>query len=109
MTVEAHLAEDYVHVNSGAAPYDRAQWLGWYEGYAREIARGDHVFEDYAVQSLQITQHEDAAYVTGVVHATGTRYGEAFVQRIRFTNMWIIEGGRWKRAGFHDASSSEKN
>lgn len=107
-TVEAHISDNYVHVNGDGAPYDRVQWLEWYKGYAKEIANGDHVFEDYAVQSLEITRHDDAAYVTGVVRANGERFGEAFTQNIRFTNLWIIENGKWKRAGFHDAASSDQ-
>ncbi len=106
-TVSAHIAANYVHVNSGGAPYDRAQWLGWYAGYAAEIASGDHVFNNYGVHSLDVTMHDDAAYVTGVVRADGTRFGEAFTQNIRFTNLWIVENGQWKRAGFHDVASSE--
>lgn len=106
-TVEAHIADRYVHVNSGGAPYDREQWLSWYEGYAAEITDGDHVFDSYAIKSLDIARHDDAAYVTGVVRAEGERFGEPFSQRIRFTNLWIVEDGRWKRAGFHDVASSE--
>ena len=107
-TVEAHIADEYLHVNSGAAPYDRAQWLGWYETYAQEIVDGEHVFANYSVEALKIARYNDAAFVTGIVRANGVRHGETFNQDIRFTNLWIIEDGQWKRAGFHDTGNTEQ-
>ena len=101
--VASYIANDYMHVNSGAAPYDRSQWLRWYQEYAREINNGDHVFEHYVMDDVEIVIHGNAAYVTGVIQANGVRHGEAFSQSLRFTNLWIVEHQRWKRLGFHDA------
>lgn len=106
-TVSKHIAEGYIHVNSGAAPYSRTQWLAWYEGYAQEITNGDQVFKQYEIEALEIQRHQDAAYVSGVVRASGERFGDPFSQKIRFTNLWVWEDDRWKRAGFHDVASSQ--
>ena len=105
-TVASSIAENYLHVNSDASPIDRTQWLDWYKGYAQEINNGDHVFEHYDIEDVQIVVHNEAAYVTGVVHASGIRFGEAFSQNIRFTNLWVVEQQHWKRAGFHDVAVS---
>lgn len=103
-TVASYISEDYIHVNNGAPPIDRLEWLDWYKGYANEIKSGDHVFERYDIEDLQIVIHNDAAYVTGIVHANGIRFGEAFSQNIRFSNLWVVEQKRWKRLGFHDVA-----
>lgn len=106
-TVASYIADGYMHVNSDAPPIDRKQWLDWYKGYAGEIKNGDHVFERYKIEDVQIVAYEDTAYVTGVVHANGVRFGEAFSQNIRFTNLWIVEQNRWKRVGFHDVAVTQ--
>lgn len=105
--IESTTAKTYMHINSGNSPLTRTQWLGWYRGFADDITKGDHIFENYQIENLQIAFYEDAAYVTGVVNANGTRLGEPFTQSIRFTNLWVVEGEHWKRAGFQDAPSTQ--
>lgn len=103
-TVDALLANDYVHINSGAAPGDRDSYLAWNRTRAENLGGGEWSVETYDLSELQIKTYDDAAVVTGRVTASGVRDGENWASDIRFTNLWVIEDGAWKRAAFHDAA-----
>ncbi len=97
------LTDDYVHTNTGAQPIDKQRWLRWMATRRDAIAQGHYVIDTYEIENLEIVRYGSAAVVTGMVHTSGTSNDEPFDNRIRFTNLWVNEGGRWLRAAFHDA------
>ncbi|MEO1480862.1 MAG: nuclear transport factor 2 family protein [Myxococcota bacterium] len=100
--VSALIAKHYVHINGSAPPIGRDAWLTWYAGFARSIRDDEHRFDRYELVDRQIVYHGEAAVVTGVVETAGTGGDGPFRQQIRVSNTWVFEGGRWRRAAFHD-------
>ena len=102
-TLDQLLTDDYVNINAGGQPIDKEAWLRWMTSRGDELARGDYVIETYELEDLEIVLYGQAAVVTGMVHSSGTSYKQPFNSKIRFTNLWVHEGGRWRRAAFHDS------
>ena len=100
------LTDDYVHTNTGASPIGKAAWLDWMASRREQLARGDYVMETYELEEPEIALYGTAAVVTGMVHASGTSNNQPFDNRIRVTNLWVYEHGRWRRAAFHDTPAS---
>lgn len=103
-TVESLLADDYIHINSGAAPGDRDSYLAWNRTRAEYLKSGAWSVDTYDLTELQVKLYKSTAIATGRVTATGVRDGTAWSSDVRFTNLWVMENGRWKRAAFHDAA-----
>jgi len=102
--LQSHLTKDYLHVNgrSGSVLH-RTEWLDWVESRRAELAGGELMIGDYRVDALVVKIYGAAAVVTGVVESGGVRKGVPFSSRVRFTNVWVRQGGAWLRAAFHDS------
>jgi ketosteroid isomerase-like protein len=102
--LEDLIAERYSHINNGAPPIGRKIWLDANRERAKKIKDGSIEVTDYQLADLRITLiGESAAVVTGRVHAAETVDGKPRQYNVRFTNFWVKEDGRWKRAAFHDS------
>jgi ketosteroid isomerase-like protein len=101
--LERLVTPDYVHVNAGAAPIGRHEWLDWNRLRARRHASGAWSTRTYDVSELVVVEHGDAAVVSGRVRSSGVRDGEPWSVDLRFTSFWVRRGGAWMRAGFQDA------
>ena len=102
------LTESYLHVNGRSGNVlNRDQWLNWVASRRAELDRGEFVFTTYRVEDVQVQLYGEAAAVTGVVHASGQRHDALFTIAGRFTNIWVKQGGVWRRAGFHDSPLPE--
>jgi ketosteroid isomerase-like protein len=100
----SRLTESYVHVNGrSGSVLDRTGWLEYIRSRRQEIERGDLVMEEYEVEDLEVRIYGSSAVVTGIVSSRGSRGGEPFRSRVRFTNLWVEQEGRWRRAAFHDS------
>lgn len=106
-TVDALLANDYVHTNSGGAPGDRDSYLAWNRTRAENLQSRTWSVEAYELSELQMKPYDGFAIVTGRITASGVRDGAPWMSDIRFTNVWIVEDETWKRTAFHDAAVPE--
>jgi Domain of unknown function (DUF4440) len=97
------LTRQYVHTNGSSAPLQKTQWLQYVGARNAEIKSGALVLREYRNEDLIVETYSDqTAIVQGVNTASGERNGQPFRTRIRFTQVWVQENGRWKRAAFHD-------
>jgi hypothetical protein len=98
------LADDYVHTNGGSGQVlDRAAWLGYVRGRRAELDAGVVGIEEYRSSDPVIRLIGTVAVVTHEVTTAGVRKGERFRSRVQVTQVWVREGGRWRRAAFHDS------
>jgi len=102
--LETLLTDDYIHVNgSSGSVLNRDAWLKWMKSRRTELDSGQLLINEYRVEDVTVKVYEDVAIVTGVVHSSGTRQGEAFASQVRFTNTWVLFDGTWRRVSFHDS------
>ena len=101
--VDAMIARTYVHTNGGGRPSDRAGYIAWNRKRASLLESGEWRVDAYEVSEIEVTIIGPTALVTGRVDARGARDGRPWSSDVRFTNVWVLEDGAWKRAGFHDA------
>ncbi len=101
-TLASMITEEYSHVNGTSRPYSRREWLGYVAGQRQKLNDGQLTIETYEMDNISITFYEGSAVVTGQVSTSGVEGGIRFEKRFRVTHLWVLEGGRWKRAGFHD-------
>jgi len=71
--------------------------------YWAALASRELVISDYSVDDVEVKIYGATAVATGVVESSGSRIGVPFTLRIRFTNVWVRQGGTWFRAAFHDS------
>jgi len=106
--LETYLTNDYIHVNGRSGRVlNRKQWLSWMESRRADLNNGELVLNAYRVEDLRVVLYGEAAVVTGAVHSSGDQKGVAFTSQVRFTNVWVIQGGAWRRAAFHDSPMPE--
>jgi ketosteroid isomerase-like protein len=106
--LETLLAQDYIHVNGrSGSVLSRDEWLKWVESRRTELNSGKLMIDSYSVGDVKVQVYGEAAVVTGVVHSSGHREGALFTSGVRFTNVWVVQGGAWRRAAFHDSPLPE--
>jgi len=54
--------------------------------------QADHLFDE----KMDVKVYGNAAVVVGIYRETGTSKGKSYVHRVRFTDMWIKQGGIWR-------------
>jgi hypothetical protein len=103
-TLRSLLTVDYLHVNGrSGSVLNREEWLDFIRSRRAELASGELTVSVYEVDAVEVRVHGETAIVTGVVESRGVRREVPFVSRIRFTNVWVRQGGVWLRAAFHDS------
>jgi hypothetical protein len=103
-TLERLLTDDYVHTNGGSGQVvTRAAWLSYVRGRRVELDDGTLRIDEYLVSEPDIRLFGTSAVVLQQVTTTGVRKGEAFRSRVQVSQVWTREGGRWRRAAFHDS------
>jgi diamine N-acetyltransferase len=103
-TLARLLADDYVHTNGGSGQVlGREAWLGYVRVRRAELDDGSLRVEEYVVSPPDIRFRAAAAVVLQQVTTAGIRKGEPFRSRVQVTQVWVREGGRWRRAAFHDS------
>ncbi|WP_425389495.1 nuclear transport factor 2 family protein [Ekhidna sp.] len=96
------IAENYVHTNSSWKSFDKETWLGYMNNRSTKINEGALIVESYEMDELSIEMHKDVAITTARISTVGVDNGEQFDKKFRVSNVWIYDGSRWLRAGFHD-------
>ncbi|MBO6524228.1 MAG: nuclear transport factor 2 family protein [Balneolaceae bacterium] len=95
---------DYLHTNPSGNIVTRENWLNWNISRARAIESGELVISAYETSELNIRiKNQYTVVASGVNYASGTDKGEPFETKVRFTHVWVLEDGLWKRAVFHDS------
>lgn len=102
-TIEGLLAARYSHCNSDGSRPSKEEWLAWFESRARALREGRFIYTEYRNEDVEVHVHGNAAVVSGVNVSAGRNDGRPFRIRLRFTNVWVLEGTRWRRAAFHDS------
>ena len=98
------LTANYVHINGrSGSVLNRDDWLRWVESRRAELDSGELVVSTYRIEDVRVELSGDIAVVTGVAFLSGTRNGNALTSQLRFSNVWILKGGTWRRAAFHDS------
>lgn len=103
--LRSHLTQEYIHINgSSGNVLNRVEWLDWVNSRRAALAGGALVISDYSVADIVVKIYGTTAVVTGIVESSGMRKGVPITSRIRFTNVWVKQGGTWLRAAFHDSA-----
>lgn len=97
------LTEKYIHTNHGNPPIRSASWLKYIESRRQKLEQGVLQIELYETGELDFQYHGNTGVITGIVQSKGTNNGEPFEVNIRFTQLWVFENDRWKRAAFQDS------
>ena len=96
------IANNYLHTNGSWAAFNKATWLGNMKNRRAKIESGALFVSLYEMKDLNIEMYEKSAFVTARFITEGREDGTLFKKQIRVSNFWVIEDGKWKRAGFHD-------
>jgi ketosteroid isomerase-like protein len=101
--LSAMLSEKYLHTNGSAPPLRKTAWLNYVAARRAKLDSGEEVLKTYQNEDIVVEVFgENTAVVQGVNLVEGTRNGQFFRSKIRFTQVWVLENGGWKRAAFHD-------
>ena len=92
------ITENYQHTNGNSKAIDKEAWLNYLKQRQADIQSGKIIVDSYEMQDTKITQYGNMAVVTAKIITSNNSKESAY----RVTNIWVVEGGEWKRAGFHD-------
>jgi hypothetical protein len=92
----------YQHTIGSAAPLSKDSWLNYLRAEKKHVEAGTLTYHTIVMEESTVDYYADAAFITGRVVLTGQRDGERIDQAYRTSQMWVIEDGRWKRAGYHE-------
>ena len=87
--LELLLANTFVYTDSDGSFMNRTQWLA-------HVKRGDDHYEQLGNEGQVVQLYGDAAVVTGAYRERIKLAGKTVVQRGRFTDTWVKQGGEWK-------------
>lgn len=94
--LERLLCDDWLLTHSDGRVQDKADYL-------RELSsrtRANQVIEN---QNVEIRLHGDTAVVTGTSVQAGTRNGQPWSGRFRFTRTWVRRDGNWWMLASHSS------
>lgn len=95
---------DYLHTNPSGNIVTRENWLNWNISRADAIKSGELVINTYETSELNIRiKNQTTVVASGINTSSGIDKGEPFETKVRFTHLWILEDGAWKRTVFHDS------
>ncbi len=94
--LDALLAEDWRLTHSDGRVQDKADYLR----ELSERSRANQVIEN---QDLEVRYYGDSAVVTGTSVQAGTRDGQPWSGRFRFTRVWIQREGKWRMVASHSS------
>lgn len=94
--LERLLGDDWVLTHSDGRVQDKTDYL-------KELSsrtRANQVIEN---QDVEVRLHGDIAVVTGTSVQAGTRDGQPWSGRFRFTRTWILREGNWRMLASHSS------
>ena len=96
------ITKNYVHTNGSSKSIEKEDWLGYLAKRKKQIESGELVIKNYKMDEIEVEMYDDMAIVTGKISFLSISGGMEKQNAYRVTNVWVLEDGRWKRAGFHD-------
>lgn len=106
--LDSMTTENYLHSNGSHSPISKEIWLFFLDQRKKQLADSSLQIETYRMDELEIQFHDDAAWVSGLVHTQGMRDSVMFDDEIRVSHLWVWENDSWKRAAFQDAKREVK-
>ena len=92
----------YVHTNSNSKSIGKEDWLAYLAKRKKQLESGELVIKNYEMDEIDVKMYENMAILTGKISFLSISGGMEKQNAYRVTNVWVLEDGRWKRAGFHD-------
>ncbi|MEM7299420.1 MAG: nuclear transport factor 2 family protein [Bacteroidota bacterium] len=96
------ITDNYTHTNSSWKSFGKEQWMKYMIKRKEKISKGKLLVDQYVMDELAIEFFEDSAIVTARISTSGVDDGNPFIKQFRVTNLWVLQEGKWLRAGFHD-------
>lgn len=93
-TLDSILAAGYVETDETGNLNER-------QALFNALKSGDLKFDSCTVADMQVHVYGDAAVVTGSGAQQGTYKGKALPTKIRFTDTFVKQGGKWKAVASH--------
>ena len=100
--LESMITQNYLHTNGNSKVIRKKDWLGYLNKRSQDIGSGKLEVIKYNMDETAIEFHRNTAIVTGKVSVSTLADGQTQSSQFRVTNIWVLEDGNWKRAGFHD-------
>ncbi len=100
--LQSMITDNYIHTNGNSKSIGKDVWINYLRKREKEIRTGNLEILHYTLEDPEITFHSHVAIVTGKILVSGKRQNEVVENEYRITNIWVLESGQWKRAGFHD-------
>lgn len=100
--LESMITDNYQHTNGTSKSIGKESWLNYLHKRKQDLEAGNLVVNAYEMDQMEVELYEDMAIVTARVNTKSTLDGETRENEFRVTNVWVLEDGKWKRAGFHD-------
>ncbi|WP_299109854.1 nuclear transport factor 2 family protein [uncultured Tenacibaculum sp.] len=96
------ITDNYIHTNGSSQPIKKEDWLGYLSKRQKQIATGNIEVLAYKMDEVQIEFFGSTAIVSAKITTTNKENNEVTTKEYRVTNVWVLQNGNWKRAGFHD-------
>src|SRR5579872_4540227 len=93
-TLESILADGYVETDESGGVNDRQSGVA-------AIKLGDVKFTSIKLEDMKVHQFGETAVVTGAATQHGTYKGNPLAQKIRFTDTFVKQKGKWKAVASH--------
>ncbi len=88
------LTDDYMLITSSSRIVSKEEVLA-------SVVDPKQVLEVNDSSEIKVRRHGDAAVVTAVLHQRGSSEGKPFDFWVRYTDTWVLEGGRWRYMSAH--------
>jgi len=93
-TLDAIFTDDYVLINSKGVEQSKADVL-------REAGDPETHWDINESSGWHVRVHGAVAIVVAVLHQKGVDHGHPFDSRVRFSDTYILERGRWRNMHAH--------
>jgi len=87
--MDSLLADDFIITVEDGSTFSKP-------GYIAHNGNSTVRVEISDMSDLKVRMHSKTAVVTGAYHEKGTEKGKAYEYRDRFTDVWMINDGRWQ-------------
>ncbi|MEO9869619.1 nuclear transport factor 2 family protein [Ekhidna sp.] len=104
LQLSSMITNNYVHTNSSWKSFGKSQWMKYMKARSKKLQRGELIIHQYMMEEVSIESHDQTAIVTAKILSSGEEDGVSFEKAFRVTNLWVYDGSRWLRAGFHDTA-----
>lgn len=96
------ITDNYVHTNGNSKAIHKENWINYLSKRQKEIESGELTVRNYEMKDTEIQLYQETAIVTSKIIVSTVKSDRLHQNEFRVTNIWVLENGIWKRAGFHD-------